>query len=175
MRKRLADEVVALRPWRESDAPEIVAAVDGDGEMARWLDGMPQPYRLQHALAYIRGEILPEEEKYAITDAERGSVLGSIGIRWSEEGDVATVGYWLRADARNRGCTTRALVLVSRHAFAAGAARVQLYADPENVASCRVAERAGFTREGVLRSYHWNPRLGRRQDWAIYGLLRSES
>ena len=49
-----------------------------------------------------------------------------------------------------------------------------LRADPENAASCRVAEKAGFTREGVLRSAHWNPRLGRRQDWAIYSLLPAE-
>jgi RimJ/RimL family protein N-acetyltransferase len=69
---------------------------------------------------------------------------------------------------------TRALRLVSAHAFEQGAARVQLRADPENVASCRVAEKAGFTREGVLRSAHWNPRLGRRQDWAMFSLLPSE-
>ena len=51
---------------------------------------------------------------------------------------------------------------------------VQLRADPENHASCRVAEKAGFTLEGVLRSAHWNARLGRRQDWALYSLLPGE-
>jgi GrpB-like predicted nucleotidyltransferase (UPF0157 family) len=69
---------------------------------------------------------------------------------------------------------TRAAVLVSRYALAQGAARVFLRADPENIGSCRVAEKAGFTREGVLRSAHWNERLGRRQDWAIYSLLPVE-
>ena len=44
----------------------------------------------------------------------------------------------------------------------------------ENVPSRRVAEQAGFTLEGVLRSAHWNARLGRRQDWAMYSLLRDE-
>ncbi|HEY3541011.1 MAG TPA: GNAT family N-acetyltransferase, partial [Gaiellaceae bacterium] len=72
------------------------------------------------------------------------------------------------------GYTTRAAVLVSRYALERGAARVFLRADPENVGSCRVAEKAGFTREGVLRSAHWNERLGRRQDWAIYSLLPVE-
>jgi RimJ/RimL family protein N-acetyltransferase len=65
-------------------------------------------------------------------------------------------------------------VLAARHAFASGAARVQLRADVENVASRRVAEKAGFRLEGVLRSAHANPRLGRRQDWAMYSLLPRE-
>jgi len=104
----------------------------------------------------------------------RRSRAGSIGLRWSEEHDVAEIGYWLRADARGRGLMTRALVLIAAAALEQGAARVQLRADVENVASRRVAERAGFTLEGVLRSAHWNPRLGRRQDWAMYSVLPGE-
>ena len=52
--------------------------------------------------------------RFAVTDAETGGVLGSIGVRWSETGDVGEIGYWLRADARGGGVTTRALVLISR-------------------------------------------------------------
>ena len=100
--------------------------------------------------------------------------LGSIGLTWNAPHDVAEVGYWLRAAARGHGFTTRALALAARHAFASGAARVQLRADVENVPSRRVAEKAGFTEEGVLRSAHWNPRLGRRQDWVMYSLLAHE-
>jgi RimJ/RimL family protein N-acetyltransferase len=114
------------------------------------------------------------EEKFAVTDAGSGRVLGSIGLRWDTPDSAAEVGYWIRRDARGRGLMTRAVVLVSQHAFDAGAARVFLRADPENAASCRVAEKAGFMREGVMRSAHWNPRLGRRQDWAFYSLLPGE-
>jgi RimJ/RimL family protein N-acetyltransferase len=70
--------------------------------------------------------------------------------------------------------TTRALVLVTGLAFEQGAGRVQLRADVENVASRRVAEKAGFTAEGVLREVHWNPRLGRRQSWVMYSILPGE-
>ncbi len=170
-RKALSDGIVALRPWQEDDAPAVVACIDGDEEIARWLDQVPQPYTLEHALGYIRAK---GEEKYAVTDAASGHVLGSIGLTWNEPHDVAEVGYWLRAAARGRGFTTRALALVARHAIADGAARVQLRADVENVPSRRAAEKAGFTLEGVLRSAHWNQRLGRRQDWAMYSLLPHE-
>jgi RimJ/RimL family protein N-acetyltransferase len=163
----LGDGIVTLRSWNEADAPAIVAALDGDPEITRWLDAIPQPYALEHALAYIRGEVTPNEERWCV---DAGGVVGSIGI--TPHGDaVHEIGYWTRAEARGRGYMSRALALLARRALADGAARVYLRADPENVASCRVAERAGFTREGVLRSAHWNGRLGRRQDWAIYSLL----
>jgi RimJ/RimL family protein N-acetyltransferase len=141
--------------------------------MAGWLDRLPQPYTLADAAFYIG---MAGEEKYAVIEAESGRLLGAIGLRWKEEDEAGNVevGYWLRRDAQRRGYMTRALVLVTRYALESGAARVYLRADPENVGSCRVAEKAGFTREGVLRSAHWNPRLGRRQDWAIYSLLPSE-
>jgi RimJ/RimL family protein N-acetyltransferase len=167
----LTDGVVALRSWQRADAPAIVECIDGDPEVARWLDRVPQPYSVADAEFYIGME---GEEKFAIADAATGRVLGSIGLRWDETDHVAEAGYWLRADARGRGAMTRALVLASRYAFEHGAARVFLRADPENVGSCRVAEKAGFTREGVLRSAHWNARLGRRQDWAIYSLLPTD-
>jgi RimJ/RimL family protein N-acetyltransferase len=172
---QLNDGVVALRPWTLDDARHIVDCLDGDPEIARWLDGVPQPYTVDHARAYIRGEVVAEEEKYAIVDAGDGRVLGSIGIRPLADRDVGEIGYWVRSDARGRGVVTRALLVLSRFALRdAGYARLQLYADPENVPSCRAAERAGFVREGVLRARHWNARLGRRQDHVVYGLLATD-
>jgi RimJ/RimL family protein N-acetyltransferase len=167
----LTDGVVLLRSWQHADAPAIVECIAGDDEMAGWLDRLPQPYRLEDAQFYIEME---GEEKFALTDAASGRILGSVGLRWDRDESTAEIGYWMRRDARGRGLMTRAVVLLARYAFEQGAARVFLRADPENVASCRVAEKAGFTKEGVLRSAHWNPRLQRRQDWAIYSLLPTE-
>lgn len=167
----LTDGIVTLRAWSEDDADEVVACLDGDEEIGRWLDQVPQPYTRADALAYIGGI---GEQAFAITDSGSGRVLGSIGVRWNEPRDVAEVGYWLRAGARGRGITTRALVLVTRFALAQGAARVQLRAATGNVASRRVAEKAGFRLDGILRSAHHNARLGRRVDWAMYSLLPGE-
>jgi RimJ/RimL family protein N-acetyltransferase len=171
MTDRPSDGVVTLRPWERRDADTLVDALDGDPEIARWLDQVPQPYRRSDALAYIGGL---GESAFAITDADTGEVLGSVGVRFNETGDVGEIGYWVRASARGRGAMTRAVRLVSRWAFRQGAARLQLRADVANLASRRVAEKAGFQLEGVLRSAHWNSRLGRRQDWAMYSLLPGE-
>ena len=168
----LGDGVVILRPWARGDAPAIAEALNGDPEISRWLDLVPQPYSVADAYGYISA---PGEEKYAVTDADSGRVLGSIGIRWNDVGDTGEIGYWVRRDARGRGVMTRALRLVAQHAFEiSGAARLQRRADPVNVASCRVAEKAGFKREGVLRSVYWNERLGRRQDHVLFSLLPDE-
>jgi len=171
MTEQLSDEGVVLREWVAADAPAIVECVSGDDEITWWLDRVPQPYTVEDALGYISSE---DEEKYAVTDAETGDVLGSIGLTWRDARDVAEVGYWLRADGRGRGVMTRALRLIARHAFENGAERVQLRADVQNEASCRVAERAGFTREGILRSETWNTRQQRRIDHVMYSLLPGE-
>jgi RimJ/RimL family protein N-acetyltransferase len=167
----LTDLTVTLRPWVEGDAAAIVECVDGDPEITLWLDQVPQPYTLEDARSYISGTVGIGQETYAVTDAGSGRVLGSIGIGLPVDG-VCEIGYWIRADARGQGATTRALVLLARAALEREEVeRVQLRADVENVASRRVAEKAGFRLEGVLRSAHWNARLGRRQDWAMYSLL----
>ena len=167
----LTDGVVALRPWRREDAPALVDCLNGDPEITIWLDQIPQPYSLSDALDYIGGV---GEQAFAILD-EDGRLAGSIGVRWNEPRDVGEIGYWARRDVRGCGLMTRALVLIASFAIRhEGAARVQLRADVENTASRRVAEKAGFTFEGVLRAAHWNERLGRRQDWAMYSLLPDE-
>src|ERR1700682_6813590 len=113
----LTDGVVARRPWQKADAAELVECINGDPEITRWLDQVPQPYRTKDALAYIRGI---GESAFAVTDSATGRVLGSIGVRFSEAGDVGEIGYWLRADARGRGTIARALRVVSTWAFDSG-------------------------------------------------------
>lgn len=161
---------MALEPWGKAYAAELVDCLDGDEEIGRWLDQIPQPYTVADALAFFSGI---GETAFAVVDTASGRVLGGIGLRWTE--DVAEVGYWARREARGKGVTTRALSLISTLAFERGAARVQLRADVENMPSRRVAEKAGFTAEGVLRDAHWNARLGRRQSWVMYSLLPEEA
>jgi RimJ/RimL family protein N-acetyltransferase len=173
----LTDGVVTLRPWREDDVPALVECVDGDAEITRWLDNIPQPYGeteartwVDNATSYWRaGTSAP----FAITDAATGAVVGGIGFGWAGgEHAVGEVGYWLRRDARGCGLTARAVRLVSRWAFdTLGCQRLQLRAEIDNAPSLRVAEKAGFQQEGVLRAFHFNARINRRVDHVMYSLL----
>jgi len=80
------------------------------------------------------------------------------------------VGYWVKREARGRGVATRALELVARWALVEkGLGRFQLRADVANGPSQRVAEKAGFVREGVLRSAL--AFKGERRDVVMYSLV----
>jgi RimJ/RimL family protein N-acetyltransferase len=88
---------------------------------------------------------------------------------------VAEIGYWVAADARGRGLCTRGVRLVSQWVIGeCGVERLQLRADEQNIPSRKVAENAGFTEEGTLRSSRYNHRLGRRVDFVMYSLLPDE-
>jgi RimJ/RimL family protein N-acetyltransferase len=109
----------------------------------------------------------------AIVDPGSDRPLGSIGCRMARATGVADVGYWVAPDARGRGLATMALRTLTTWVFAnLHPARIELLADPGNVASQRVAEKAGFSREGVLRSYHEH--RGQRIDVVMFSLLPTD-
>jgi RimJ/RimL family protein N-acetyltransferase len=176
----LTEGLVALRPWRDDDADALVRRIN-DSEVARFLDQVPQPYGIEHARAYFalsaEGWRTGSSSNLAILVDQIEGPVGGIGVRWDElEGGVAEVGYWVGAEARGRGVATAAVRLVAGWAFetASRLQRLQLRAAVENHASNRVAEKAGFTREGVLRSQRFNARIGRRVDFVMWSLLREE-
>ena len=173
----LSDGVVAIRAWHTDDAEELVVALNGDEEIARWLDSIPQPYTYADARAWLSqarqswadGAAFP----FAVVDASSERLLGGVGIRWHDRvHQIGEVGYWARKDSRGRGLTTRALRLATNWALhAAGCERLVLRADTLNIPSQRVAERAGYVREGVERSARFSARQGRRVDFVVYSRL----
>jgi RimJ/RimL family protein N-acetyltransferase len=77
-------------------------------------------------------------------------------------------------EARGRGVARRALELLTDWTFSElGVERIELRIAADNPASSRVAERAGYVREGVLRSVHFKE--GIRTDQEIWSRLRSDS
>ena len=106
--------------------------------------------------------------------AERdGEILGGGALHHLDaERAIVELGYWLHPHARGRGLATRTARLLAEHAFALGIQRVEAYVNVGNDASDRVLERAGFTREGVVRSL---PKPdGRRVDKTLWSLLPGE-
>ena len=78
-----------------------------------------------------------------------------------------------RGRRRAGGVASRALRLLAGWAAREhGLARLQLMVEPANMASIRVAEKAGFRREGLLRSYI--EVKGTRRDVYLYALLPEE-
>jgi RimJ/RimL family protein N-acetyltransferase len=170
----LVDGPTALRAWRDADVDAIVRACQ-DPEIVRWTR-VPERYGDVDAQAYLleryhsthAGRIAP----FAIASStDLDVLLGSISIlRLAWEDLRGEVGYWLAAQARGHGHATRAVKLISRWAFdSLGLERIELLAATGNLASQRVAERAGYVREAVLRSFMRGPEG--RQDTVAFGLL----
>jgi RimJ/RimL family protein N-acetyltransferase len=84
------------------------------------------------------------------TDTLVGS-SGLQGIDW--EVPKFEIGYWCRTRFTGRGYITEAVLGITAFAFdVLGAKRLEIRCDSSNLASVRVAERAGFKLEGELRN-----------------------
>jgi RimJ/RimL family protein N-acetyltransferase len=175
----LSDKVVSLRPWTLDDVPAIAAACN-EAEIVRWIHQIPSPYGERNAREYVLATNAAWRDRtgafFAVVKRSDESLAGSIAIHvTNEDASTVEVGYWTAAAARGQGVTTRALRLISRWALEdAGVGRIQLRADIRNIPSLRVAERAGYTREGTLRSAGFNIRQNRRIDYAVFSLLPGE-
>jgi RimJ/RimL family protein N-acetyltransferase len=173
----LTGDVVWLRPWTEADVPAIVRAFT-DPVMRRFswrtapctgTDARDDLAR--HEQDRLRGEAL---HLALVEPHDRTAVLGGVSLaEVRPDQGRAAVGYWLSPTARGRGAATQAVRLLAGWAFTElGLARLELTCGPDNESSQRVAERCGFTREGLLRS-HVPFKAGRR-DSVIFGLLPGE-
>ena len=93
------------------------------------------------------------EYSFVITNAN-GVFLGSVGLNTIDfENQRANLGYWVRTSATRKGIASTASVLIARFGIeTVGLKRIEIVAAVDNIASQRVAEKAGATREGILRN-----------------------
>jgi [ribosomal protein S5]-alanine N-acetyltransferase len=108
---------------------------------------------------------------FAIADAATHRAVGQIGL-WLKDLDNgrASIGYWVVRSARGGQAATRALRALALWAFEdLRIPRLELNVEPWNTASVMTAERAGFRREGLLRS--WQEVGGTRRDMYMYSRL----
>lgn len=163
----LRTERLLLRPPGPEDGPAFHEALaETIGELRRFLSGLPwvaaEP-SLEGARLFCqraRANHLDRKD-FPFLMLERGSdrLLGVCGLHrpdWNVP--KFEVGYWRRASAQGQGLVAEALQAICAHAFQHhGAVRLEAITDAENLASRRVAERAGFVLEGVLRQHQRAP------------------
>jgi RimJ/RimL family protein N-acetyltransferase len=170
----LVAEGIVLRRLVPGDIPWITAACS-DRELSQYIPAMPYPYAQSDARTFLevadRGWAEGSGAAFVIAHAAGGDGLGTIGLHlFADDAGLAAVGYWLRREARRHGAATIAVRLVSGWAFdELGIKRLNLITVPENLASQRVVERAGFAREGILRA--WMPIRDGRRDSVMFSLL----
>lgn len=170
----LAGTRLRLRPFR----PPEVELVWRAHEAIRGERGVPTPrgarrrlQRLVQQSGSFDGDVL-----YLAVD-RNGQLIGEIDARRGSTGlpsGVAELGIDLWDErSRGKGFGTEAVTLLVRHLFEEEESeRIEARAALDNAAMCRLLEKLGFVREGVLRNYM--PRGKERSDYALYALLRTE-
>ena len=154
----LTDGVVSLRRFGDEDVAAVTRACQ-DPEISRWTAGIPSPYAEIHARGWIglHERFWAQEGRatFAFCDATSGELLGSMTLGEIDFTALSAVaGYWAAPWARNRGATTRALTVACRWGFdVLGLRDITLTTLSGNVASERVAEKAGFVSTGMLKDY----------------------
>ncbi|WP_018658516.1 GNAT family N-acetyltransferase [Actinomadura flavalba] len=173
---RLAGEGVVVRPFGMDDAagyievlragedwlpPNFPRELDAE-RLAWWFEtGVHQPMRLGLGVHLA-----------VVADGELAGTIGLFRVDWGQR--TCEVGYGLRPRWRGRGHATAALRLVTGWALGGlGLHRVELRALTSNAASIRVAEKAGFLREGRARGAE-RTADGVQHDQFVFGRLATD-
>ena len=164
-----------LRPWREDDVDAAFAAlVDPDTTLwnAGWVRTREDAaYWLERRLEWT----LDEHASWAVEDAASAVLVGSVSLHSIDrDQNDAEIGYWTAPAARGRGVAARAVAGACHWGFGAlPVDRIELCHAIENVASGRVAAKAGFTYEGHLRrSYRYGD--GVKHDELLWARLAGD-
>lgn len=179
MNAELSDGRILIRPFREDDIDVMFEAVrESIAEVSLWLPWCHADYKRDETEAFIlsRAEAWDAGQEYgfAVVDASKKVFLGGVGLsQINRIHQMGNLGYWVRSSCVRRGTASAAARLGARFGLQQlGLQRIEILAAVGNRASQRVAEKAGATREGVLRK-----RLlinGQPQDAVLYSLVAED-
>ena len=171
---------LALRPFRRRDVDPLIEAVHASvPELGRWLPWVHTRYGRSDAIRFVRDSAAAWVEgrafDFTIRDPDRADQhLGNISV-WhtSRREQAGEVGYWIRTDETTNGLATEAACRVLQTAFEElYLHRITVRIAVGNRASERVAEKLGFTKEGLLRKEVLVK--GEWLDHTLYGMLEEE-
>lgn len=168
-----------VRPFEPADAPSMFAAVRASlPDLADWMPWCTPDYSLEQAESWVSfaQQVWAERTHFPLAIIERasGAVVGGVGINqigWAHR--VGNIGYWVSTPHRGRGVARFAAQQAAQLGFVElGLTRLEIVTLPHNMASQRVAESLGATREGIARN-----RLvvhGVAHDAVMYSLVPSD-
>jgi RimJ/RimL family protein N-acetyltransferase len=160
MRSEIRGGNILLRPYRKEDGEllfEGAREASQNADFRRWMPWCHQEYSRQDSDTFIEhcleaGE-KTQEFNFGIFDAASGTFLGGVGLsQFNAAHRFFNLGYWVRPSYQNRGIAAQAARLLAQSSFAdLQPNRLEIVVAVENLASQRVAQKVGATREGILR------------------------
>jgi [ribosomal protein S5]-alanine N-acetyltransferase len=172
----LAAGAFRLRPFTLADV-DAVREASSDPHIPL-ISTVPAAFTEDEGRGFIERQWSRAEQgtgySFAIADASTDRAIGQIGLWLKDISDGrASVGYWVVRSARGGGAAGAAARALARWAHQElQVPRLELYVEPWNTASIRTAEKAGYQREGLLRS--WQEVGGTRRDMYMYARLATD-
>ncbi|MBL0386800.1 GNAT family N-acetyltransferase [Tumebacillus sp. ITR2] len=170
-------ESAELRLFEEQDAQEMYELLDRNrAHLREWLPFVDNNRTSFDSLTFIkmaRRQVSDNQGgQFAILwEGKIAGVVGFHGIDWGNR--MTSIGYWLGQEYTGLGLMTLATDALCKLAFEVyNLNRVEIKVATENYKSQAVAERLGFTREGVLRQREWL--YDHWVDHIVYSKLASE-
>jgi len=165
-----------IRIYEPADAQALwEAARESISEVGQWLPWCHANYSIEDAAEWprTRAALAADGREYTFAIlGPYGRFLGGCGLNQINRiHRFCNLGYWVRTSATGGGVATMAVRLAAEYAFKnTNLVRLEIVCAAGNLASQRVAERAGAVREGLLRD-----RLvihGQSVDAVMYSLVR---
>ncbi|MPM76880.1 hypothetical protein SDC9_123879 [bioreactor metagenome] len=166
-----------IRPWRLKDADDLASALNNKKILDNLRDGLPFPYTKKDAISYIDAMLNADKDKtfpFAITIDDK--VIGSIGVFRMENihSRSGEIGYYIAEPYWGIGLGTSAVQQICRFIFSTTDI-IRIFAEPfsRNTASCRILEKSGFVKEGIMRKNAF--KNGVFEDMTLYALIKNNN
>jgi ribosomal-protein-serine acetyltransferase len=175
--KLRVDEVVELRQISENDTEELTKLIDRNRPYLRqWLPWLDSSTGIHDTARFIGRSLEQAEDDngYTFGIVCKGLLAGVIGQHYLDSLNRRTeIGYWLDASHQGGGIVTRSTARLTDYSFSdQDCNRVILHCAAGNAKSRAVAERLGFTQEGILRESEWL--YNHYVDLVVYSMLKSQ-
>lgn len=155
----IRESIEELRPW------------------ALWANPIPSVEQSEEVVRRARIRFLERSDlKLYVFHKETGDFVASSGLHhidWAAR--KFEIGYWIRTSQGGKGFMTEAVSGIASFAIdQLSANRVEIRIDPKNDRSIRVAERLGFTLEGILRSTEYDVTGQELRDTMVFAKVRGQ-
>ena len=171
------DESLDLVLLEQRHAPMLYAVIDENrAHLRKWLPWVDNTRTVGDALGWIQMALDQFAKGMSLNVGifSQGMLAGVCGyhtIDWTNR--RTSIGYWLGAAHQRKGLMTRAVRMLTTHAFVSlQLNRLEIRAALDNRRSRAVPERLGYQFEGQCRGAEWL--YDHFVDHAVYGMLASE-
>ena len=142
-----------LRPWRKGDEKQIPRHANNKKIWDNLRDFFPHPYTTMDAILWIAKQLKANPPLNLAIEIE-GEAVGGIGLIPGHDVERfnAEIGYWLGEAFWGRGIMAEAVQAMVHYGFEElGFVRISAGVFEQNLSSMRVLEKAGFSKEAVLK------------------------